>query len=145
MIALDTNILVHARRREMEHHAAAAQLLGSLANGDEPWAIPWPCLYEMVRVLTHPRVFRPPTPLPRLLEDLESLLGAPSLILLGEGPRHRGHMLAALSAGDARGNLAFDAHIAALVMEHGVTEFWTLDRDYGRFPGVPARNPFARP
>jgi hypothetical protein len=40
------------------------------------------------------------------------------------------------------GNLAHDAHIAALVMEHGVSELWTADRDFARFPGIPVRNPF---
>ena len=48
----------------------------------------------------------------------------------------------AVLAGQASGNLAFDAHIAALCVEHGVSELWTLDRDFARFPGVRVRNPF---
>jgi predicted nucleic acid-binding protein len=46
-------------------------------------------------------------------------------------------------AGEAAGNLAFDAHIAALCAEHGVRELWTLDRDFARFPGLRVVNPFA--
>lgn len=143
MIALDTNILLHARREELAHHAAARTLLRSLAEGVVPWAIPWPCVYEFLRVITHPRVFDPPTDLDVALDDLDSLLASPSLVLLGEGAAHRSHMRRAVAAGRANGNLAHDAHIAALVIEHGASELWTLDRDFARFPGVKARNPFA--
>ena len=70
MIALDTNILVHARRAELAHHEAARTLVARLAEGDAPWAIPWPCVYEFLRVVTHPRVFDPPSELDIVLEDL---------------------------------------------------------------------------
>jgi hypothetical protein len=48
-----------------------------------------------------------------------------------------------VEAGRASGNLAHDAHIAALLREHGVREFWTTDKDFHRFPGIAIRNPFA--
>lgn len=143
MIALDTNILVQAHRTELEHHTQALRLLRSLAEGSDPWAIPWPCIYELIRVVTHPRVFAPPSRLDLLLEDLSSLFTARSLTLLGNGPGHAGHMDHMLRTGEAHGNLAFDAQIAALVREHGVSELWTLDRDFARFSGIRAVNPFA--
>lgn len=143
MIALDTNILVYARRVEAEHHAAARTLLTGLAEGDEPWALPWPCVYEFLRVVTHPRVFAPPTKLDDALEDLDVLLASPSLRLLGEGPAHASHFRRAAESGRAYGNLAHDAHIAALVIEHGVSVLYTVDRDFARFAGVRAHNPFA--
>jgi len=142
VIALDTNILLHARREELGHHAAARRLVKSLAEGSEPWALPWPCIYEFLRVVTHPRVFDPPTPLATALEDIDSLLASPSLTLLGEGPEHRGHLRRTIEGGDAVGNLVHDAHIAALAVEHGVAELWTLDRDFARFPGLKVSNPF---
>jgi toxin-antitoxin system PIN domain toxin len=142
MIALDTNILVYARREETPHHAQAKDLVIKLAEGDSLWALPWPCIYEFVRVVSHPRVFDPPTRLERALEDLDSLFQSPSLTLLQEGPRHAAFMQRLLKAGQATGNLAHDAHIAALVVEHGVSELWSTDRDFARFPGVNVRNPF---
>ncbi len=142
MIAVDTSVLVYARRAESPHHGAARALVAGLAEGTAPWALPWPVVYEFVRVVTHPRVFDPPSPLDAVLRDLESLLASPSLTLLGEGSGHARLMGEQLRGGSASGNLAHDAHIAALVVEHGVSELLTADRDFARFPGVRARNPF---
>lgn len=94
--------------------------------------------------MTHSRVFDPPTELEVALEDLESLLDSPTLVLLGEGATHRAHLRRAIREGRANGNLAHDAHIAALVMEHGVSELLTVDGDFSRFPGVRTRNPFVK-
>lgn len=100
-------------------------------------------VYLRVRsVVTHPRVCQPASRLEDVLRDLESLLRAPSLTLLGEGPARVGHMRTMLLRGKAIGNLAHDAHIAALAMEHGVRELWTADRDFTRFPGLSVRDPF---
>jgi len=143
MIALDTNILVYARRAETVQHAKARAIVKELAEGDQPWALPWPCIYEFIRVVTHPRVFDPPTPLETVLDDLDSLLQSPSLNLLREGTRHAVFMQQLLRAGQAAGNLAHDAHVAALVLEHGVRELWTADRDFARFPGLRVHDPFA--
>ena len=96
-----------------------------------------------LRVVTHPRVFDPPTDLDAALDDLESLLASPSLVLLGEGAGHIGHLRRSLRDGKATGNLVHDAHIAALVIEHGARELWTTDRDLARFPGLMVRDPFA--
>jgi len=142
LIALDTNILVYARRRETRWHAEALGLLTSLSQGASPWAIPWPCVYEFLRVVTHPRVFDPPTEIDTALEDLDSLFRSPSLVLLGEGPAHPAHLERLARAGRVVGNLVHDVHIAALAVEHGVREFWTADRDFARFPGLRIRNPF---
>jgi len=144
VIALDSNILIYARRKEAPHHAEAWRLLEDLANGAAPWAIPWPCVYEYLKVVTHRRIFDPPTDLEKALVELDSLFKSPSLTLLGEGPTHPSHLHAAVAAGRATGNLAHDAHIAALVVEHGVRELWTADRDFARFVGLRIRNPFEK-
>jgi toxin-antitoxin system PIN domain toxin len=143
MIALDTHVLVYALRAETPFHTRARKLLGDLARGKKPWALAWPCIYEFLRVVTHPRVFLPPTPVDIALADLQILLDSPSLSMLGEGPSHWKQLRTMVIDGVARGNLVYDAHIAALLSEHGVTEFLTSDRDFTRFPGLRVRNPFA--
>ncbi len=144
MIALDTNILVYARRAELPMHKAALKLLEKLAVGDQPWALAWPCVYEYLRVVTHPRVFDPPTNLDTAVEDLDELMESPSLTMLGEGPLHSVALRQAVLGARAVGNLVHDAHIAALLLEHGVREVWTEDRDFARFPGLRVRHPLSR-
>jgi toxin-antitoxin system PIN domain toxin len=143
MRALDTNVLVQAEIITSPFHAVARTLLSDLANGRAPWAIPWPCVYEFLRVVTHPRVFHPPMPGPAALRDLHRILASPSLVLLGETTRHVEVMASVVEASGATGNLVHDAHIAALCLEHGVSELVTGDRDFARFPAIRTFNPFS--
>lgn len=144
MIALDTNILVYADRPDSVLHAPALRVITGLAEGDEAWALSWPCVYEYLRVVTHPKIFSPPTKLDDALANLDALLESPSLHLLGQGPSHWEHLRQTVLSGNAIGNLAHDAHIAALLREHGVREVWTTDRDFSRFPGLRVHNPLIR-
>jgi hypothetical protein len=141
--AIDTNVLVFAEITTSEHHAEALGVLRELAEGRLPWALPWPCAYEFLRVVTHPRVFHPPVPMARALADLQRVLASPSLVLLREGPRHAEFMARTIAESGATGNLVHDAHIAAVCLENGVTELVTGDRDFGRFPSLRVHNPFA--
>jgi len=145
MQAVDTNILIHAEVASSQHHDPALKVLKGLAEGALPWAIPWPCIYEFLRVVTHPRVFHPPVPLNLAIEDLRKLLASPSLFLLAETPRHLSVMDQVVSQSGATGNLVHDAHIVALCLEHGVSEIITGDRDFTRFAGLKITNPFTGP
>lgn len=143
MRAVDTNILVFAEIQSSTHHSAARKILAECAEGSAAWAIPWPCCYEFLRVVTHPRVFHPPVPADVALADLRMLLASPSLILLSETSRHAEVMEAVVRSSGVAGNLIHDAHIAALCLEHGVSELITGDRDFHRFPELKIRDPFA--
>jgi toxin-antitoxin system PIN domain toxin len=142
MRAVDTNILVYADREEAPHHLIALRLLRALATGSEPWVLPWPCIYEFLRVVTHPRVFFPPTPIREAWAGIETLLESPSVVLISEGKRHRQVVDDLLRTSSLSGNLLHDAHIAALLLEHGVAEILTADDDFRRFPGLKVTNPF---
>jgi len=140
--AIDTNVLVYAEIFSGRHHGRARELLAELAEGALPWAIPWPCVYEFLRVVTHPRIFHPPAPLHIVLADLKAIMDSPSLVLLSETPRHKEVMEAVIRESGAGGNLIHDAHIAALCLEHGVSQLLTGDRDFLRFPGLKISDPF---
>ena len=77
------------------------------------------------------------------IEERSSQRNNMSLVLLAETPRHADVMASVVAASGATGNLVHDAHIAALCIEHGVSELLTGDRDFARFPEVRAVNPFA--
>jgi uncharacterized protein len=140
--AIDTNVLVYATREELPQHAIARALLTELAEGPSPWALPWCCVYEYIRVVTHPRIFAPPTPLQAAVANMEALFGAPSIVLLGDGPRHSKWFSRTLLDHDARGNHVFDAHIVALMREHGVDRVVTADSDFHRYSDIQVDNPF---
>jgi len=86
MIAVDTNILVYAHREDSDWHSQAFAGVVELAEGTTPWAIPWPCLHEFLAIVTHPRIFDPPTPLATALDQVEAWRESPSLRLLSEAP-----------------------------------------------------------
>jgi toxin-antitoxin system PIN domain toxin len=139
VIAIDTNILIYAHRAETSLHATSSRLLRELAEGDAVWGLPIFCLAEFVRVVTHLRVFNPPTELGVALQFLDQLLEAPTLRLLLPTESYPGLFREACESAAARGNLAFDAQIAAVCREHGVSELVTADRDFARFPALEAR------
>jgi uncharacterized protein len=140
--AVDTNILIYAEITPSQYHRQARQVLTQLAEGPVPWALPWPCIYEFLRVVTNTRVFHPPVPLEIALMDLRAIMAAPSILLLSETDRHAELMASIVKESGATGNLIHDAHIAALCLEHGVTELISADRDFLRFKSLKIVNPF---
>lgn len=66
---------------------------------------------------------------------MDGLLQSPTLRVLNPGPRYPSLLLETVRAADARGNLVFDAQIAAVCREHGVSRLLTLDGDFARLPG----------
>lgn len=141
MIALDTNLLVYAHRPNAPLHQQARRCVTDLAEGRSAWSIPWPCLHEFVAVVTHPRVFSPPSSLSVALGQVEAWLASPSVVLLSESADYWDVLSDVATKGRVAGPLIHDAHIAALCRLHGVRELWTADRDFARFPGLTIRNP----
>jgi len=141
VIAVDSNILVYAHREDSEWHAAAYAKLADLAEGRGAWAIPWPCVHEFLAIVTHPRIYSPPTPLPAAIDQVEAWLESPSLVLLAESDVHWQTLRETLATGKIAGAQVHDARIAALCLQHGVKELWSADRDFGRFPNLTVLNP----
>lgn len=141
MIAVDTNILVHAHRLASPWHERAAARVRELAEGGGAWAIPWPCVHELLSILTNPKVFAPPADTKTALAFVQELARSPSLVFLSEGDDHLELLAGLMSAGHVTGGKVHDARIAAICLSHGVSELWTADRDFSRFPELAVRNP----
>lgn len=141
MIAIDTNLLVYAHRRDSSFHARAKACIEGLAQGRAPWALPWPCVHEYFAIATHPRIYKPPTPAARAIDQIEAWLASPSLVLLAESGAHWQHLSTLLQRARTTGPAVHDARIAALCLQHGVAELWSADRDFSRFPALKVVNP----
>jgi len=145
LIGVDTNILVYAHREDSPFHEQAFARLESLANSTAAWAIPWPCLHEFCSIVTHPRIFNPPSPQHAAMDQVEAWLESPSLHLIGETARHWAELCALLVSGKLTGPRVHDARIAAICLQHGISELWSADRDFSAFPTLKARNPCLGP
>jgi len=141
VIAVDTNLLVYAHRRDAPLHSSAQVLIRNLAEGQDPWALPWPCVHEFLAIVTHPRIFYPPTELARALAQVAAWLGSPTVELLHEGAGYWDRLTSLLQQGKIVGPRVHDGRIAALCVHHGVRELWSADRDFSRFPALAVRNP----
>ena len=141
MIAVDTNVLVHAHRRDATRHAPAVAAVAELAEARALWAIPWPCVHEFIAVVTHPRIYRPATPLASALDQVSAWIESPTLVLLAETAGYRETLDEVARGAQVVGAKVHDARIAALCLLHGVSELWTADRDFTAFPRLAVRNP----
>jgi toxin-antitoxin system PIN domain toxin len=141
VIALDTNLLVYAHREDSPFHAAALDCVTACAEGRGAWALPWPCVHEFFAIVTHPRIYAPPTPTAAALAQIDAWLESPSVVLLAESDRHWPTLRELVARARLFGPAMHDARIAALCLQHGVRELWTADRDFGRFPALRTVNP----
>jgi toxin-antitoxin system PIN domain toxin len=144
MIAVDTNVLVYAHRREAREHSAAFGKLAELAAGTDAWAIPWPCVYEFFSVVTNRRIWKDAASTQQQAWDqLQAWFAAPSIQLLSETDDFASVLDALIRRPRVCGPVVHDARVAALCLAHGVETLLTRDRDFSFFPELSTENPFA--
>lgn len=144
MLLPDVNVLVYAHREDVSEHERYRDWLTSLIGSPQAYGISDVVLSGFLRVVTHPRVFRDPSPLRDALAFASQVRDQPHCVLLSPGPRHWDIFLELVRETGAKGNLIPDAYLAALAIETG-SEWVTTDRDFARFPGLRWRHPFQRP
>ncbi len=142
MILPDVNVLVYAYRADAPKHGRYRGWLEEVLAGNEAYGLSDLVLGGFLRVVTHPRVFVPPSPLGHALEFAEALRGHPNCVHVAPRQRHWEIFTRLCSEARAKGNLMPDAYFAALAIESG-SEWMTTDRDYSRFPGLRWRDPGA--
>lgn len=141
MIAVDTNVLVYAHRAESTFHTQAFGCLKSLAEGGQRWAIPVSCLHEFLSVVTHPKVFNPPSSYEQALTQIDAWLASPQAHVLHSGSQHWRILSELTRKAKLQGGQFHDARIAAICIENGVSVLWSADRDFGRFKALKTVNP----
>ncbi len=140
MIAIDTQLLVYAHRQDSPWHRPARERIAELANTGARWAIPLHCLVEFYAVVTR-ALYRPPSTSKQALHQVDCWLAAPSMTVLTEDIHTWAFVHDLATAAAIAGPRIYDARIAAVCLQHGVTELWTHDRDLSRFPALRVRNP----
>lgn len=141
MIAVDTNVLVYSHRTDSPLHEDAKNLIEDLRKGKAQWAVPWPCLHEFVAIVTHPRIFKEPTPLRLAFEAIDSWLAGENLHLIGESEGYLEKLREQAIKARLQGAMIHDARIAALCLHHGIDELLSADRDFKLFSDLSTRNP----
>ncbi len=143
MIAVDTNLLVYAHRREARLGDAAHAIMTGLAQGDRAWAIPWPCCYEFLSVVTNRRIWKDEATAPEhAWRQFQAWAASPSNQMIGETDDFTDNLQRFVSRPHVVGGVVHDARIAALCVVHGVEVLLTRDRDFSLFPELRTRDPF---
>ncbi|MCC6355474.1 MAG: type II toxin-antitoxin system VapC family toxin [Verrucomicrobiae bacterium] len=140
MILVDVNVLVHVHREDTDRHEELKAWMESALSDPAGIAVSDLALSGCLRVITHPRVFKEPTPVALAIEFVEDFRSRDAVHILAPGADHWQHFIDLCRKVEARGNLIPDAYHAALAIETGC-EWITLDRGFARFPGLRWRHP----
>jgi hypothetical protein len=140
--SVDVNILLYASDTSSPKHAEAIRFLKQRASDPDLFCIAWPTLIAFLRIATHPRIFAQPLSPDDALGNVESLLSLPRLRTLSEGEGFLEIYREVTARFPVRGNLVPDAHVAALLLQHGVRRLYTVDRDFRKFDFLEVADPF---
>jgi toxin-antitoxin system PIN domain toxin len=140
MKLLDVNILVEAHRADAPRHEPLNEWLLRELKTYSGVGVSELVLSGFLRVVTHPKVFKEPTPLVEALEFIEDFRSRRAVRIAQPGAEHWGIFTDLLMRCDAVGNLIPDAYHAALAMEFGY-EWISLDRGFSRYAGLRWRHP----
>ena len=118
-------------------------MMRTLAEGNRLWAIPWPCCYEFLSVVTSHRIWKDAaTPPERVWGQLEAWTASPSNRLLGETDDFLKVLSGLVQRPRVRGAIVHDARVAAICLAHGTESLLTRDRDFSLFPELRTSDPF---
>ncbi len=140
---VDTNILVHATHAASPFHDRARALVEHLVAGPSLAYILWPAVLGYLRIVTHPNIVGRPLSCDEAMSNIEALIAPSHVRVAGEGDDFWACFRTVAADVRPRGNLVPDAHLVALMREHGVSTIWSRDRDFRKFRGITVKDPFS--
>ncbi len=132
---IDVNVLVHAVNQDDPLHETANALLAGLVAETRMFHLFWPVLLGFVRIATHPRILPRPLSLDAALANVDALVTVPHVRVHGEDEGFWAFARQAQTEAGG-GNDVPDAHLVALMRQHGVRTIHTQDRGFRRFDGI---------
>lgn len=141
-VTVDANILVYASNTDDPAFRSARALVEQLAEGPDLVYLFWPTIMGYLRIVTHPSIMPKPLTFAEARANVSALLARPHVRTAGEGEGFWALFLATAGT-QLRGNDVPDAHLVALMREHGVGTIFTRDRDFRKYEGIQVRDPFA--
>jgi toxin-antitoxin system PIN domain toxin len=121
----------------------ARDFVESCAAGPEILCLAWPTLMSYLRIATHARIFSEPLSPNEALGNVSALIGLPHVRAVSELDGFMEAYKHVTGETTARGNLVPDAHVAAILFQHGVRTLYSNDRDFRKFRSLEVRNPFS--
>jgi uncharacterized protein len=140
--SIDVNVLLHASDRSSDRHMRARRFVESCANGPEILCLAWPTLMSYLRIATHPRIFAVPLSPEETLGNISALIALPHVRAVSELDGFLDAYKHVTGQTPLRGNLVPDAHLAAILFQHGIRRLYTSDRDFLKFQSIEVRDPF---
>jgi toxin-antitoxin system PIN domain toxin len=141
--SLDVNVLLYASDRSSDRHVRARRFVASCADGPEILCFAWPTLMSYLRIATHPRIFSAPLTPDEALGNILALIKLPHVRTVSELDGFLDAYKHIAGEIPVRGNLVPDAHVAAILFQHGVRTLYTNDRDFRKFQSLDVRDPFS--
>ena len=141
--SIDVNLLLYASTGASPYHAMASAFLKECSAGREVFCLAWPTLMAYLRMSTNPAIVSPPLSPAQAMDNISSLIELPHVRLLAEQEGFWEVYREITGGLVVRGNLVPDAHLAALLRQHGVDTLYTNDDDFRRFSFLRIKNPVA--
>ena len=140
--AVDANVLLYASDNSSPFAGRATTFLSECAAGPDILYLAWPTIMSYLRISTHGAIFAAPLTPDEAAQNIQALLDLPHIRTLGEEEGFWDTYRSVADEFPIRGNAVPDAHLAALLRQHGVGVLYTNDADFKRFSFLRVVNPF---
>jgi toxin-antitoxin system PIN domain toxin len=141
--SLDVNVLLYASDRSFERHDEARRFVEACAQGPELLYLAWPTLMSYLRIATHPAIFAVPLSPAEAFDNINALVSLPHVRAVAELDSFADAYKHVTNGVVVRGNLVPDAHLAAILFQHGIRTLYSSDRDFRKFSSLDVRDPFS--